>query len=143
MQGVMPLEDILTLPSIDSDGVWEPTVYGCTFVNSSVRNAIRYKRLDAPDKRRYYIRLALCMRRDGINAVPIHIGRAADVTRLYCVDLPEEIEPDQLMMGNGHHRVMIAVNLHIAVMRWTDRLFGSGLGLSHRHHVTAAGDWAS
>jgi hypothetical protein len=126
MQGVMPLEDILTLPSIDSDGVWEPTVYGCTFVNSSVRNAIRYKRLDAPQKRLAYIRISLCMRRDGINAVPIYIGLAADVTYVYGLDLPAEIEPDQLMMGDGHHRVIIAVKLNIAVMRWTDRLIDSG-----------------
>jgi hypothetical protein len=126
MQGVIPLEDILSLPSIDSDGVWEPGVYGCTFVNSSVRNAILYKRLDAPEKRLYYIRLSLCMRRDGINAVPIHIGRAADVAYIYDRDLPKEIEPDQLMMGNGHHRVMIAVKLRLSAMRWTDRLFDSG-----------------
>lgn len=126
MQGVMPLEDILTLPSIDSDGVWEPTVYGCTFVNSSVRNAIRYKRLDEPAKRLEYIRISLCMRRDGINAVPVHICRAGDMTYLHGVDLPKEIEPDQLMMGNGHHRVMIAVNLHHDAMRWTDSLFDSG-----------------
>ena len=126
MQGTMPLADILTLPSIDSDGVWESSVYGCTFVNSSVRNAISYKRLDAPEKRLEYIRISLCMRRDGINAVPIHICRAADMTYLHGVALPDEIEPDQLMMGNGHHRVMIAVRLRLVAMRWTDRLLESG-----------------
>lgn len=122
----MPLEDILTLPSIDSAGVGEPVLYGCTFVNSTVLNAISSKRLDAPEKRLRYIRISLGMRRDGINAVPIHIGRARDLTYVYGVDLPDEIEPDQLMMGNGHHRVMIAVKLRHSKMRWTDSLIESG-----------------
>lgn len=126
MQGTMPLEDILTLPSVDSDGVWEPSVHGCTFRNSTVRNALRYKRLDRWKKRNYYLRIAQCMLRDGINAVPIHIARAADVVRAYGIDLPDEIEPEQLMMGNGHHRVLIALGLHLPEMRWTDRLHESG-----------------
>jgi hypothetical protein len=126
MQGTMPLEDILTLPSVDSDGIWESGLYGCTFLNSTVRNALRYKQLDDPRKRSYYAAIAACMRQDGINSVPIHIGRAADVAPLYAVDLPDEIEPDQLMMGNGHHRVLIAVKQRLPVMRWTDRLLESG-----------------
>lgn len=132
MHGIMPLEDILTLPSIDSDGVCAPWLHDFTFANSTVRNAICYKRLHDSPKRDYYAKIAQCMERDGINAVPIHIGRAADVVRAYArvaeteIELPLGIEPEQLMMGNGHHRVLIAVNLHLTVMRWTDDLFDSG-----------------
>lgn len=126
MQGIMPVADILTLPSVDSDGVWNPWVFGFTPANSTVRNAIRYARLDAPEKRLSYVRISLCMRRDGINSVPVHIGRAADVAPLYDVELPDEIDPDQLMMGNGHHRVLIAVKLHLPKMRWTDNPIESG-----------------
>jgi hypothetical protein len=126
MQGIMPVADILTLPSVDSDGVWAPSVYGFTPANSTVRNAIRYARLNKPDKRLYYTRISLCMRRDGINSVPIHIGRAAEVAPLYDVKLPAEIDPDQLMMGNGHHRVLIAVKLRLPEMRWTDSPIESG-----------------
>lgn len=127
MYGIMPLADILTLPSVDSDGVWAPHVYGCTFLNSTVRNAIGHKRLTGRRKRGYYAAISERMRRDGINAVPIHIGRAAEVARVYGVEgLPSEIEPEQLMMGNGHHRVLIAVNLHLTVMRWTDNITESG-----------------
>lgn len=121
----MPLEDILTIPSIDSDGVWKPVVYGCTFANYTVRSAIRYKGLGGK-RRGYYTAISLSMMRDGINTVPIHIGHAAEVAHAYGGELPDEIEPDQLMMGNGHHRVLIAVRLHLAVMRWTDDLIESG-----------------
>lgn len=123
----MPLEDILTMPSIDSDGVYEPWEHGgCTFANSTVRNAICYKRLDQEKKRSYYRAIQRCMRRDQINAVPIHIGRAAGMVSAYGVELPDEIDPDQLMMGNGHHRVLIAINLHLTALRWTDNRLQSG-----------------
>lgn len=114
----MSLTEILALPSVDSDGIWAD-VEGAE--NRTVANAVKYKKLWRP---RYW-RIAWQMHRDGVNTVPVHVGRATDLRRRYEVKRPADIPPDSMMAGNGHHRIKLAMRLHHTVMLVTDNIYES------------------
>jgi hypothetical protein len=123
MYQIMRLNDILALPSVDSDGVWAPEIHGgCTPENRTVLNALHYKSLDDPAKREYYRVIAACMGLDQLNGFPIQVGRAAGIAYAHGIWLPREIDPDEPMMGQGHHRVLIAMRLQLPTMLVTDNI---------------------
>jgi hypothetical protein len=131
MRGTMPLIMLLAIPSIDSDGIAHGSADPLKF---TVRNALRGKRVhDHP----YYEVLAAAMRRDGINCVPIHVAPVWFMCREYQmfidgewqpIPLPACLNPLQPMLGNGGHRVKIARELRLPILRWTTDLWESGWG---------------
>ena len=118
MQGTMPIDQILRLPSIDSDGIWDQSDDLDTW---TVENAIKSKDIDDD----YHEAIMDSMAENGINLVPIHIGKAIDVISGYTLfrSMPPGLDSEtQLMLGNGHHRVAIALELGLKDLLYsTDR----------------------
>ena|ERR1700744_2946537 len=128
----MKIADILCLPSVDS----EACCSGDMVISDRwlAANAISRKTLfdDDPDYPVDYQWLIDRMKADGYNRVPIHVDLGSEMIDVYCVDVPSDLL-DSLMMGNGHHRLMIAIQLGFDTMLVTDDVSESD----------DVGDWSS
>lgn len=114
MLSVMAMEDILDLPSVDSDGM--------SFGNiDPVHIVIEGKWVDSPE----YREISESMKAAGINEVAIHVGLAEDVFPAYNLTCPEDLK-GTLAMGNGHHRVKLCLALGFTGMMVTDNRDDSG-----------------
>lgn len=124
MQGTMPLEEILRLLSIDSDGM----TCGGDEDEWTVENAIEKKSIDDS----YHQAILKSMKENDINLVPVHIGKAGDVIKDYVkygAFIPDWMDPgSHLMLGNGNHRVKIAKELGLKEMRYSDNILETGWG---------------
>lgn len=114
MHRLMLVSDVLNLPSIE----------GMDFVVPAglAGDVIRFKELDNH-------RLAIMeqMRIDGINAVPIHVDTLYNIATGYGYDQSYfDLAPSALVMGNGHHRLLMARILGHKYIDTTDDVNESG-----------------
>lgn len=117
------IEDVLDLPSVDSDDFWRTRANRRETVRESVHNEHVMGR--------YHEQIKAQMAQDGINAVPIHIGYGEEMD-VYLDDdtqIPAR-HYGMLVQGNGHHRIMIALELGHTRMRVTDDHAESGVTMS-------------
>lgn len=138
MQGTMPISQILRLPSIDSHGFRDHSDDLDTW---TVETAIHSK--DIHDD--YHQAIMDSMAENGINLVPIHIGRARDVINLYTSfkSLHPELGSDtQLMLGNGHHRVAMALELGLKELLYSTDRDETGWGDEDMYLITRPDGWA-
>ena len=126
MQGTMPLDEILRLPSVDSDGInngWDKEE------DWTVENAIERKYIADS----YHEAIKESMAENGINLVPIHIDKASAILYQYALyafyRIPDWLDLDkQLMLGNGHHRVRIAKELGLKELLYSTDIEDTGWG---------------
>lgn len=109
----MLISEILKLPSVDSDGSCYPG--DSNDHDWSVPNALEKLNVDS----RYYDTIRAEMEYDRYNRVPIHVGPADEVGPFYFTFVPERFL-DGLMMGNGHNRLKIMIELGFTHARVTD-----------------------
>ena len=135
MQGTMPLDEILRLPSVDSDGI----SFGRSDEeeNWTVESAIENKDIDDE----YHEAIKESMEENGINLVPIHIDKASAILSQYMqysfYRIPDWLDADkQLMLGNGNHRVKIAKELGLKEMRYSTDINDTGWGDEEMSLVT-------
>src|ERR1035441_8061038 len=105
----MTIDKILLLPSIDSEGF-----YGGEL--DSVKEVLARKHVDTPE----YRKLFRDMDKNG-QSYSIHIADGETIWQTYHwaeMVCPQEYR-DTLVMGNGHHRVKIAIELGWAEMKYS------------------------
>lgn len=104
----MLIEDILGLPSVDSTMIMESGVYK-EAINGTVDDALSMKYDDIADDTRYTDYLDR-WRAHG-QETPCHVFRASEeaLNRYNVTMLPELA--GELVFGNGHHRVAMAILL--------------------------------
>ena len=112
---MMPLEEILDLPSVDSDGFYRHTTTDAKMVGETVRDTV----YDEHFFGNHHERIREQMIKDGINAVPIHVDLAENMITAYKARVPERLY-GCLAQGNGHHRIMIAWEAGFTHMLVTD-----------------------
>jgi hypothetical protein len=110
MLTIMRVADVLNLPSIESD--WE--------TGETAGEVIQFTHLDSG-----HATIREQMRKDGINAIPIHV---ASVYRISCDynDPAFATLPSDLGMGNGHHRLKMAVELGHKYILTSDDMYDTG-----------------
>jgi hypothetical protein len=120
----MPIADILNLPSIDSTGL-----NGCGNSTLTVSDLMSEKTRElvtggneSPEE---YDRIRESMAMFGINTIPIHVDYGSALCPEYGFPCPDQYA-NSLVMGNGHHRVAIALQLGHATMLVTDDQMESG-----------------
>jgi hypothetical protein len=128
----MRLSDILDLPSIDSDGFADADNlddensewYSLTVSDlmESKTDELEYGGNSSADE---YDAIRESMDEHGYNTVPIHVTYGSDLCPAYGTECPDRYR-NSLVMGNGHHRVAIALALGHTTMMVTDDLIESG-----------------
>ena len=106
----MLIADILKLPSIDSDGCARTGTLDWT-----VANAISYKDTSGE----VYAAIRDEMETDGYNRIPLHIDYAERLLPYYYAWCPDELLSSKAM-GNGHHRLVLMIELGFTTARVTD-----------------------
>ena len=130
----MRVEDILMLPSIDSDGFASVDdldddeigeYYSLTVADlmESKSDDLEYGSDNSTPEEYNDIREA--MRENGINEIPIHVTFGKHLCPMYGVASPDKYR-ESLVMGNGHHRVALALKLGHEYMQVTDDIIESG-----------------
>lgn len=110
---MMSIEEILLLPSIDSID------FHCGELDL-VRDALEYKYISQPE----YREISRAMVKDG-QTFAIHIADGETMWHTYSSEISPEIAcPEKyrgkLVMGNGHHRVKIAIELGWTEMKYSE-----------------------
>ena len=129
----MRVQDILELPSIDSDGFGSADdlddyelgeYYSLTVADlmESKSEELEYGGNSSPEE---YDDIREAMRENGINEIPIHVTFGKALCPMYGVSTPDKYR-ESLVMGNGHHRVALALELGHEYMQVTDDLTESG-----------------
>lgn len=106
----MLIADILKLPSIDSDGSMRRGTLDWT-----VANAISY--VDTTGD--VYDAIRSEMEHDGYNRVPLHVDYADVLMPFYYTHCPDELLSSKAM-GNGHHRLVLMMQIGFTHARVTD-----------------------
>jgi hypothetical protein len=96
----MSVEDLLKLPSVDSAGA------SYSYGSWSIVNALETKRVSSP----YYQAIKSEIDRAGINLTPLHVDYGMNMEDVYSVTVPDDLL-SSLMMGNGHHRLKLMIEL--------------------------------
>jgi hypothetical protein len=113
---VMNIDEILLLPSVDSEGFYDNEL-------DSVKDVIDKKYVNTPE----YRELSRAMAKDG-QTFPIHIADGETIWHTYTKDTynpgaerpcPQEYR-GVLVMGNGHHRVKLAIELGWTEMQYRE-----------------------
>jgi hypothetical protein len=104
----MNIDEILLLPSIDSDGFYNSKL-------DSVKDVLDKKVATGPE----YRELSRAMAKDG-QTFPIHIADGETAWHTYGTDktCPQKYR-GKLVMGNGHHRVKLAIELGWTEMQYS------------------------
>jgi len=128
----MNISEILDLPSIDSDGFSDADNidddnaewYSMTVSDlmETKTDELTYGGNCDPDE---YDAITEAMRDNGINEIPIHVDYGDKLCPMYRSPCPE-VYRNSLVMGNGHHRVAMAILLGHSTMLVTDDLMESG-----------------
>ena len=128
----MLLSDILDLPSIDSDGFGS-----ADYLDDDVSEYYSLTVFDLMEQKtdeltyggnssaQEYDAIRESMNVEGINTIPIHVTYGQNLTPSYGMKCPDRYM-HSLVMGNGHHRVALALELGHATMLVTDDLMESG-----------------
>lgn len=107
---MMPIDEILLLPSVDSIGFYDNEL-------DSVQEVIARKYVTGPE----YRELSRALAKDG-QTFAIHIADGETIWHTYSSD-DEQVCPSKyrgkLVMGNGHHRVMLAIELGWSEMKYS------------------------
>ena len=107
---VMNIDEILLLPSVDSEGFYDNEL-------QSVKDVLARKNVATPD----YRALSRDMDKDG-QSYSIHIADGETIWHTYGsseIVCPDEYR-DTLVMGNGHHRVKLAIELGWTEMKYSE-----------------------
>jgi hypothetical protein len=105
---MMSIEKILSLPSVDSIGFYDDEL-------ESVKEVLVRKNVDMPTHRA----LSRAMAKNG-QTFPIHIADGETAWHTYGTDktCPQKYR-GKLVMGNGHHRVKLAIELGWTEMQYS------------------------
>jgi hypothetical protein len=105
---MMSIDEILLLPSVDSMGFYESKL-------ESVKDVLARKYVTEPE----YRELSRAMAKDG-QTFAIHIADGETIWNTYGAEnvCPRKYR-GKLVMGNGHHRVMLAIELGWSEMKYS------------------------
>jgi hypothetical protein len=109
------IEDLLDLPSVDSSDFWRSRANRLETVRASIHAEHMLGK--------YHVRMASQIAADGINAVPVHVCYGEEAQAVYADEEGLRVPSrhyGMLVMGNGHHRLKIMLDLGLTRVRVTD-----------------------